>query len=85
MTRGILRPIGQTLCNYADDKTIYAYHKSLDNVIARLESDSSIIIQWFADNYLKLNTDKCHLLILGGNSNQQVTVNTGDCHRKYGR
>ena len=27
---------------------------------------------------MKLNADKCHLLILGTNSNQQVTLNIGD-------
>ena len=66
------------ICNYADDTTIYACDSNLDNVIARLENDSNIIIQWFADNYMKLNTDKCHLLILGRNSNQQIRVNVGD-------
>ena len=66
------------ICNYADDTTIYACDNNLDNVIARLENDSSIIIQWFANNFMKLNTDKCHLLILGRNSNQYVTVNVGD-------
>ena len=30
------------------------------------------------DNFMKLNADKCHLLILGRNSNQQVTLNIGD-------
>ena len=43
-----------------------------------MENNSNIIIQWFADNFMKLNTDKCHLLILGRNSNQQITVNVGD-------
>ena len=28
--------------------------------------------------FMKLNTDKCHLLILGRNSNQQITVHVGD-------
>ena len=74
----LLSLIDTDICNYADDTTIYACDKSLDKVIARLENDSSIIIQWFADNYMKWNTDKCHLLILGRNSNEQVTVNIGD-------
>ena len=58
--------------------TIYACDKNLNNVIARLENDSSITIQWFADNFMKLNTNKCHLLILGRNSHQKVKVNAGD-------
>ena len=64
------------ICNYADDTTIYACDDNLDNVIARLENDS--IIHWFADNFMKLNTDTCHLLILGRNSNQRIKVNVGD-------
>ena len=66
------------ICNYADDTTIYACDKNLDSVIARLENDSSTIIQWFADNFMKLNTDKCHLIMFSRNSNQQVTVNVGN-------
>ena len=79
MTCDLLLSIQNTdICNYADDTTIYACDNNLDNVIARLENDSSIIIQWFANNFMKLNTDKCHLLILGRKSNQHITVNVGD-------
>ena len=66
------------ICKYEEDATPYACDNILDNVTARSENDSSIIIQWFADNFMKFNTDKCYLLILGINSNQQVTVNVGD-------
>ena len=38
----------------------------------------SFNLQWFVDNFMKLNTDKCHLMVLGRNSNQQVTVNVGN-------
>ena len=64
--------------NYADDTTIFACDKNLGSVIARLENDSSRIIQWFTDNFMKLNTDKCHLMVLGRNSNKKVTVNVGN-------
>ena len=78
-TNDLLLSIQDTdICNYANDTTIYACDNNLDNVIARLDNDSNIIIQWFADNFMKLNTDKCHLLILVRNSNQQITVNVGD-------
>ena len=77
--KGFLLSIQATdICNYADDTTIYACDRNLDSAIARLENDSSTIIQWFADNFMKLITDKCHLMVLGRNSNQQVTVNVGN-------
>ena len=59
------------ICNYADDITMYAYEKALDSVIARLESDSNLVINWFGGNFIKLNAEKCHLLILGRNSIQK--------------
>ena len=31
----------------------------------KLESHSEIAITWFECNYMKLNTDKCHLLVSG--------------------
>ena len=53
-------------CNYADEATIYACDKTLDSVVARLGSDSSIVIQWFGDNFMKITADK------------QVISNIGD-------
>ena len=66
------------ICNYADGTTIYAFNDNLDDIIARLENDSSLTIQWFADNFMKLNKNKCHLLILGRSSHPKVKVNVGD-------
>ena len=30
-----------------------------------LEQDTALAIEWFVMNYMKLNNDKCHLLIAG--------------------
>ena len=53
------------LYNYADDTTFYACGSDLHNLILRLEHDFILAIEWFECNYMKLNQDKCHLLILG--------------------
>ena len=42
------------ICNYADDATIFACHPDLDTIIKQLEEDSSVIVKWFSDNFLKL-------------------------------
>ena len=53
------------VCNFADDTTLYACDKSLESVLQNLEHDSMLAVEWFDNNYMKLNTDKCHLLISG--------------------
>ena len=53
------------VCNFADDTTFYASDKDLNSLIDRLEHDSHLAIQWFENNYVKLNQDKCHLLVSG--------------------
>ena len=55
-------------CNYADDTTIYTCNSDLENIINRLEMDSSILVKWFSENYMKLNEEKCHFMIFGNKS-----------------
>ena len=42
-----------------------------------LEHDSTIAICWFESNYMKLNTDKCHLLV-SGNKNEHMWAKVGN-------
>ena len=51
--------------NFADDTTPYVCDKNLEFVLAKLENSSDIAIKWFEDNYMKMNSDKCHLFISG--------------------
>ena len=37
----------------------------MTDLITRLEHDSLLAIEWFQANYMKLNEEKCHLLISG--------------------
>ena len=53
----------KTVCNYADETAFYACDSDLHNLISRLENDFFLAIEWFECNYIKLNQDKCHLLI----------------------
>ena len=68
------------ICNYADDTTIYTYNKNLDNIVHKLENDSTIALKWFTDNFMKLNADKCHLLVLGQRCDDPVTVRIGSAN-----
>ena len=54
-------------------KTIRPFSvENLDEVIKSLEKDSIKLFQWFSDNQMKANHDKCHLLVNGKNN---VTMN----------
>ena len=64
------------IANYADDLTPYTMKSTLDALMCALETDTNILIKWFKDNYLKLNTDKCHLLV--PNHRDNVSINAAD-------
>ena len=53
------------MCNFADDNTLYACDISLKNLIEKLESSAASVINWFENNYMKLNDSKCDLLVCG--------------------
>ena len=54
-------------------KTIRPFSvENLDEVIKSLEKDSIKLFQWFSDNQMKANHDKCHLVVSGKNN---VTMN----------
>ena len=53
------------ICNFADDTTPHACDTNLDELLMCLEHDTVLTVCWFESNYMKLNTDKCHLIISG--------------------
>ena len=53
----------QNLANYAYDNTTYALNNKVEALIKVLENNTSILTEWFQDNYLKMNADKCNFLI----------------------
>ena len=54
-----------TLCNYADDNTLYTSGNDANAVINKLKQDFSKIFKWFYENFMILNPDKCYFLTLG--------------------
>ena len=53
------------VCNFGDDNTFYVCDKDLNTLINRLEHDTALAIEWFENNFMKLNQYKCHLLVSG--------------------
>ena len=64
------------ICNYADDATIYCSHQELQEVTIRLENDTARLSTWFAGNFMKLNEEKCHLLVFG-EKDTKVSIKAG--------
>ena len=49
-------------CNFADDAIFFACDSDLNHLMERLEHYTKLVIEWFENNYIKLNEGKCHLL-----------------------
>ena len=52
------------VCNFVDDTTFYACDKNLNTLINRFEH-TALAVEWFENNFMKLNQDRCHLLVSG--------------------
>ena len=46
-----------------DGNTLYNFGFNLDNVISNLEKSTNSLLNWFRENHMKANADKCHLLV----------------------
>ena len=51
------------ITSYVDDATPYVCLDDIDLIIEKLEIKANYIFQWFNENVMKTNADKCHLLI----------------------
>ena len=67
------------VCNYEvcnDGTTFHACDNDLTNLIKRLEHGALLANEWFETNNMKLNKDKCHLLV-SGHKYENVWVKMG--------
>ena len=65
------------VCNFADDTTLTALSKNLEELLHNLEYDTQSAIIWFENNFMKLNQDKCHFMITG-NIIEHLFARVGD-------
>ena len=52
------------IASYADDNTPYTTGNSIEEVIQNLENATKTLFQWFSDNQMKANPDRCHFFIV---------------------
>ena len=46
---------------YIDDNTRYVCSENVDVTLEKLEEVGKVLFEWFSNNFLKANTDKCYL------------------------
>ena len=59
------------IASYVDDRTPYSFDFNLDKVISNLEKSANCLLNWFRENHMKDNANKCHLLV---SSDESCTV-----------
>ena len=70
------------LCNFADDNTLYKCCGSVVEAKLSIEMQCSSIISWFKANSMKMNPEKCHVIILGDtNIPEDFTIQIDNVHR----
>ena len=68
------------VASYANDSTRYTVNENAGEVIRTLEQISRPLLQWFKDNKIKLNPNKCHLILSG---KENIGINVGNVVIKY--
>ena len=69
--------VNSIICNYAEDNTLYACDYTFGAVIQTLQDDARIIIDWFVNNQMVVNTDKFQVMFLG-TGGEGLCLNIGD-------
>ena len=54
---------GNYFTNYADDTTLYVIGNNAEEVVSELKAITQKLFIWFAQNEMKANLNKCHLLL----------------------
>ena len=81
------------LLNFADDNTISAAEKTIENLISTLEEESQAAIEWFKMNEMIVSPDKFQAIIIKKNSKMKDSyplnindqkINSGNCVKLLG-
>ena len=63
------------IASYADDSTLFTVENNTDNVNPFLEQIPDALFNWFKNNRLKNNVDKCHVSV---STNKPIGIKIGD-------
>ena len=76
------------IASYADDNTPFIVEDNIENVIASLEEATNVLFDWFDNNRLESNPDKCYALVsTNKHLNMKVcdfTIGNKECEKLLG-
>ena len=70
------------LGNYADDNNLSITGTNIENIKKLLLADFKTVIEWFSDNYMIINPDKCKYMCMGKNSEGIDTLSSNEFNLK---
>ena len=71
-----------TLSNYADDNNLSISGEDKELIKSMLSSDFMIVEDWFFENYMILNPEKCYFMCIGKNVSDSELLNLNDLNLK---
>ena len=60
------------IMSHPDDNTPYVCSENVDVTLEKLEEVRKVLFEWFSNNFLKANVDKCHLIL---STDEPLTIN----------
>ena len=73
-----------TVANSADDNTPCTMQDNIETLSNNLQLDSHTLLMWFDNNFLKLNADKCKLLVTKHEDDVSISLdNTSGYNNRY--
>ena len=69
-----------SICNFADDNTLYVCDQDITNVLRRLKKDLDVVVNWFSSNGMVENPDKFKVIFPG--SQNVMSINIGPLQLK---
>ena len=58
--------------SYADDNTPYVCSENVNVTLQKLKEAGKVLFEWFSNNFLRTNADKCHLIL---STNEPFSIN----------
>ena len=60
---------------YVDDNSQYFCDENLQELLSKLQICVLKLLEWFSNNYMKTNSDKCHLILSSNDKNKKIELN----------